>query len=55
MVRTSTKDPENDEFPEAAFFGVPSETHTLIVYLVRVPLEFFEMNVEVEDGNGTQR
>jgi hypothetical protein len=54
MIRTNTKDPEVDEFPELVFFGVPSGTHTLIVYSVQVPLEFYGMNVEVEDGNGKQ-
>jgi hypothetical protein len=54
MVRTNTKDPEVDEFPEVAFFGVPAGSHTVILYSVQVPLEFFDMNVEVEGGNGVQ-
>ena len=55
MIRTNTKDPEVDELPEVAFFGVPAGSHTVIVYSVQVPLEFFAMNVEVEGGNGIQR
>ena len=55
MVRTNTKDPEIDEFPEVAFFGVPAGSHTVILYSVQVPLEFYDMNVEVEGGNGTQQ
>ncbi len=55
LVRTNTKDPEEDELPAVNFFGVPAGSHTVIVYAVQVPLEFFDMNVEVEGGNGVQR
>ena len=56
LVRTDTKNLDEGDTPvEITFFGVPAGSHTVILYAVQVPLEFFDMNVEVEGANGVQR
>ncbi|MFL2921125.1 MAG: hypothetical protein ACJ0BN_01765 [Limisphaerales bacterium] len=57
MVRTdaASLDPWMTSPSEIALYGLPAGTHSLIVYTVQVPLEFYTLDLEVEDSNGTQR
>ena len=54
LVRTDAASLD-DSPSEMIVYGLPDGTHSLIVYTVQVPLEFYTMDIEVEDANGTQR
>jgi len=56
IVRTDAASLDLDDSPsEIVLYGLPAGTHSLIVYTVQVPLEFYTLDLEVEDSNGTQR
>ena len=44
---------ENDDPSELVVYGLPAGTHSLLVYTVQAPLEFYDLDIEVEDANGT--
>ena len=46
---------ENDDPAELVIYGLPAGTHSLLVYTVQAPLEFYDLDIEVEDANGTQK
>ncbi|MDA0749972.1 MAG: hypothetical protein O2964_04600, partial [Verrucomicrobia bacterium] len=54
LVRTND-DSLEDGTTELVVYGLPAGSHSLIIYTVQVPLEFWDLDIEVEDANGAQR
>ncbi len=46
---------ENDDPAELVVYGLPAGTHSLLLYTVQAPLEFYDLDIEVEDANGTHK
>jgi len=54
LVRTND-DSLEDGTTELVVYGLPAGSHSLIIYTVQVPLEFWDLDIEVEYANGAQR
>ncbi|NBQ24092.1 MAG: hypothetical protein EBU26_07465 [Verrucomicrobia bacterium] len=46
-------DYEADTSSEMIIYGLPAGTHSLLIYTVQAPLEFYDLDIEVEDANGS--